>query len=125
MNLKPAVQTAKHAKYAKGKGVECIRKFTRWENLSPFCFRVDRVFRGSICFSKIKRYAMSIHVQPRRLIEQPWRLTVHIQARRVNLCAERHMETDFLVTRLLSDIREIFHCTYKLGIVSDLKWQQP
>src|SRR5438552_11640065 len=39
MNLKPAVQTAKHAEYAKGKGVERTGTFTRWENLSPLLIR--------------------------------------------------------------------------------------
>src|SRR5438093_1532988 len=37
--LKPAVQTAKHAKYAKGKGVERIRTFTLWENPSSLPIR--------------------------------------------------------------------------------------
>ena len=39
MNLKPAVQTAKHAEYAKGKGVERTGTFTRWENPSPLLIR--------------------------------------------------------------------------------------
>ena len=49
-----AVQTAKHAKYAKGKGVESKSAFPfEGESVvspNPFCFRVVRVFRGSNCF---------------------------------------------------------------------------
>jgi hypothetical protein len=37
--LKPAVQTAKHAKYAKGKGVQWTRTFTHCENLSSLAIR--------------------------------------------------------------------------------------
>jgi hypothetical protein len=55
MILKPAVQTAKYAKYAKGNGVEWTRTFTRWEDLSPLllirsasawfaCFAVPSAF---------------------------------------------------------------------------------
>ena len=54
--LNPAVQTAKHAEYAKGKGVESKSAFSRWESVflsNPFCFRVVRVFRGSNCFFQV------------------------------------------------------------------------
>src|SRR2546428_6720700 len=37
--LKPAVQTAKHAKYAKGNAVEWTRTFARWENPSSHPIR--------------------------------------------------------------------------------------
>jgi len=39
LNVKPAVQTAKYAKYAKEKGVEWTTTFTRWENLSSLLIR--------------------------------------------------------------------------------------
>jgi hypothetical protein len=51
----PAIQTAKNAKYAKGKGVERKRALLLGESAifsNHFCFRVVRVFRGSNCFRR-------------------------------------------------------------------------
>ncbi len=62
ITLKPAVQTANYAKYAKGKRVEWTKAFTRWMNRSSIPIR--SAFAWFACFAVPSAFS--------RIISEKW-----------------------------------------------------
>ena len=66
--LNPAIQTAKYAKYAKGKGVKLTRSFTRWVNRSssPTCsaFACFAYSAVPTAFSNEKKLRRRLELRP-------------------------------------------------------------